>query len=110
MKIFKLKTGDTQPISISLTDAETGDAIDLTDATATFTMVLADNDRTVKVDEAEAEVYEATNGEVRYNFVASDVDTVGEYYGFFEITYSGGKKQTVPADDSLKIIIGDDYV
>ena len=108
MQIYKIRTGDSQPISIQVLDEDTGDAISLTSATARFIMVRDDNDRTAKV-KATAEIYDAANGKVRYNWSTADLDTPGTYYGFFEITYSGGKKQTIPADNELKIVIIDDW-
>jgi len=108
MQIYKMKKGDTQPISIQVSDNDTDDVVDLTGATAKFIMVESANTRVAKVNSS-AQVYDPTNGKVRYNFTPTNSDTPGEYYGYFEITYSGGKKQTIPPDDTLKIIITDDW-
>lgn len=73
--------------------------VDLTGATATFTMV-RDGGTTKKID-AEACVIApdqvADKGELQYNWSAGDLDTVGNYKGYITIT-SSGRPYTLPEE------------
>lgn len=89
--------GDRQP-SITATLVNCGD---LSGATARFIMI--DQAGTIKVD-ASAVIADADAKKVRYDWGENDTDTVGVYYGEFEITYADGKKQTFPAKDKSFVI------
>ena len=96
------------PCLAKLVDAN-GDAIDISGDTAkTFVMVNA-ADGAKKVDyQACTFVTDGTDGQLRYDFIAADVDTAGEYYAHFrrEIT-SGIYSHHPPEQEMLKIVIHD---
>jgi hypothetical protein len=71
-----------------------GTAFDLTGSSVKFKMRL-ETSATLKVDTA-AVVVSAAAGTVRYDWAAIDVDTAGDYIGWWEVTLSGGKLQDTP--------------
>lgn len=70
-----------------------GAAVDLTSSTVRFKM-RAVGSSTLKVDAAAVIVAPATAGNVRYDWLAADVDTASEYLCWWEVT-TGGKTQDV---------------
>jgi hypothetical protein len=71
-----------------------GVAFDLTGSSVKFKMRL-ESSATLKVDTA-AVIVSAVAGTVRYDWAAIDVDTAGDYVGWWEVTLSGGKIQDSP--------------
>lgn len=66
-------------------------AFDLTGSTVKFRMRL-ETSSTLKVDAA-ATVVNPSAGTVRYDWVAADVDTVGDYVGWWQVTLPSTKTQ-----------------
>lgn len=79
----------------SLTDTieVDGAAFDLTGSTVTFSMRLESSD-TLKVSAQSATVVSAAAGTVRYDWAAGDVDTAGDYVGWWTVTTSGKTQDT----------------
>lgn len=102
MTDFYLKEGDTSPsITATLQDAA-GNAVDLTQATEVkFHMALrpepGEVHGTAKVS-ADADKVDATNGEVRYDWAATDTDTPGIYDAEWRVTWTGGRIESFPQD------------
>lgn len=102
---FHLKVGDTRPeVAITVTDEATGNALNLTGGSATFTMK-AEKGGAVKVNAIAATIYDAANGKVKYTWLTANVDTPGRYLAEFEITLSGGGIVTFPQDGYIEINI-----
>lgn len=100
------KQGDRLP-SLSVTAVQSdGTAYDLSGATVVFNMRTADTN-TVKVNRASATLVSGPNGQVRYDWQSTDLDTVGEYLGEFEATISG-RKLTIPTNGYIPIRVLDD--
>jgi hypothetical protein len=93
---FALKRHDLQP-SIQATLYQGGIPVDLTGAASVkFTMTLIGGS-TPKVNAA-AVVVSAASGVVRYDWVAADTDTIGDYYGEWQVLWTAGSKpQTFPS-------------
>jgi len=101
-----MKQNDTLPaITAQLVDAD-GSIPDLTGATVKFIMRLTSGGA-AKVDTS-ATIVTATTGDVKYSWVAADTDTVGDYEGEFEVTFSGGAIQTYPNSRYFSIKVVDD--
>lgn len=96
--------GDTlTPFAIQLT--REGVPISLTGLTVKFTMSTLAG--VVKVAESACSITNAALGHVEYDFSAGDVDTAGDYVGYF-IIYGSGEPETVPpADEGISIEIFD---
>jgi len=94
--------GDTGPAingTIVLTGTTT--PVDLTGATVKFQM-RKDNDRRYQVD-ATASIVSPSGGTVTYSWGANDLANPGPYLAQWEITFSGGIKQTT--DPPVDIIV-----
>ena len=77
-----------------------GDPVDLTTATGARLYMRDLAQDTLKLNNAAMSVVSpATNGTVRYEWVAGDTDTVGVYALEVVVTWSSGKTQKFPADD-----------
>ena len=87
VRIFK---DNTSP-SLADTITVNGEAFDLTGATVKFRM-RAVGSSTLKVDAA-ATVVTAVDGTVRYDWAAADVDTAGDYLGWWRVTLPSTKVQ-----------------
>lgn len=107
-KTLKLKRNDTLPkVKVSVVDSITGLPVDLTGGSADFIMVTDDENKTVIVNNS-ATITDAPNGKIEYSWIGLDTSTSGSYLAEFEITLPTGKL-TLPNDDSLKILIVDDF-
>ncbi len=85
-------TGDRLPV-ISENITSGGVAVDLSSSTVKFKM-RAIGESTLTVDASATIASPATAGNVSYAWAAADVDTAGEYLGWWEVT-TGGKIQAV---------------
>jgi hypothetical protein len=102
---FFMKQNDTAPsLAIKVINKSDGLPLDLTGASAVFSMRL-EGETTPKVDGSSADVYDEAGGRVRYDWAAADTDTVGVYEGEFEVTLLGGGIVTFPQDGYIKITI-----
>jgi hypothetical protein len=103
---FYIKQNDTAPIILVTLKDGNDAAVDLTAATAMFKM-RAVGQTAVKTSAA-AIIHDADGGQVRYEWVAADTDTIGSYEAEFQITFVDGKVETFPNSDFIRITITDD--
>jgi hypothetical protein len=98
---FYIKRGDRGPsLQATLVD-HSGNAINLTSASAVkFKMA--------QIVDAAAVVVSASAGTVRYDWALDDTRVAGTYNAEFEIEWSDGRKQTVPNDGYLTVEVGRD--
>lgn len=98
------------PIRMLLEDPNTGQPIDVSTSSFQFRMIAKDTG-TVKVNNAACVIEDATGGAVRYDWAAADVDTAGEYWGWFiQNEISSSRKARYPVDGKkLAISIVEDY-
>jgi hypothetical protein len=107
-KTFTIKKGDTAPpLAIQIVQDSDNLPLDLTSATATFTMYRNEDGSSVKTNASTATIYAASDGKVRYDWDAADTDTPGTYYGEFTITLQSGKKTTSPPEGYIVVEILD---
>lgn len=93
---FNVKQGDLLPSLSAILKTVDGVVIDLTTATSVlFRMWQQKTAPTFKVNAAAVVVVPAA-GSVRYDWVGTDTDVVGDFRAEFVITWPGPKKQTVP--------------
>jgi hypothetical protein len=102
---FYLTANDTSPsIAYQLLDG-LGAPVVLTGAAVEFHMQAPGS--AVKVNAA-ATITDATLGKVRYDFLAANTDTPGDYLARWQVVYSGGAIESFPDGDLLKVRILDD--
>jgi hypothetical protein len=111
MADWVMKQNDTWPplgdatTPVVLKD-DTGAAINLTGATVKLFIRKADGtgtplNRTVTI-------VTPANGTVRYDWVATDTDTAGDYVMEYQITFGDGKIATVPTEGYITLQVIDD--
>lgn len=95
-----MRQGDRLPSLQAKAFTDAGGIVDLTTFTGgiTFRMV---NGATVITGAASGDA----QGNLTYNWGASDTATPGTYAAVFIATDSGGKKQTFPTGDNLQVVI-----
>lgn len=100
--------GDTlRPVTAQLRNSATNLPIDLTGVDAvTFKMVLQSNLATIKVNYSVGTIVNAADGQVKYNWTAGDIDTVGKYWAWFHITVSGSGEH-LPTGELFEVEIKD---
>jgi len=97
---FRIRENDTRPtLSVTLVSDADGIPHNLTGATVVFSMSSIIGG-TPKISEAAVTVVSAINGQVRYDWQAIDTDTLGTFYGEFEVTFADGTILTFPEKDS----------
>ncbi len=95
--------GDNKPdVLATITDTETGDALDLTTATSVFFRMRKENDRLWKVN-AMATITDAANGRVRYSWGSNDLADPGEYEAYFHVVYADTTKQSTRPPNSIEV-------
>ena len=95
-------------IADTLVDSN-GDVVDLTGNTVKFRMTL-ESDDSVKINSSAATIDSATGGKVSYTFTAGDIDTAGNYWGWWIRMTGTGLTEHFPGDGKrLRIIISEAY-
>jgi hypothetical protein len=103
IRVDRMKGDRRTPITGRLTQG--GAVVNLTGMSVVFHMVKQDG--TVKVNSQAASIVSAAAGTVSYAPTANDVDTAGEYFGWFIITESG-KTDHFPHDgNKYQIVINE---
>ncbi len=101
---IKIVQNDTRPpLEFSLT--QDGAPVNLTGCTVKFYMKDAVSG-SVKINGVTCVITDALKGACRYNWTASDTNTIGTYLGEVEVTFADGLIQT--GYKQLSIIIRDD--
>lgn len=95
--------GDTSPsITTTLTEEETGDPLDLSNATGVRFQMRKGDDRRYTVN-GEAQILDPVHGKCAYSWGANDLSVPGEYQFQWEVTYIGGRIQTTAPVETLVI-------
>lgn len=103
---FYIKQNDTSPAMLATLQDADGNAVNVNAGSVRFHM-RAIGSTTVIVDAA-ATIVDGVNGLVRYNWDATDTDTIGSYQAEFEVTYSDGTIETFPNNSYIRVEIIDD--
>lgn len=93
MADFYINKGLTSPSLPDQLQNEEG-FIDLTGCTVYFRMRRV-NSSVLKVN-AEANIVDAVNGKVEYDWYGTDTDTEGEYFGWWHVVFGAGRVQDSP--------------
>lgn len=104
---IKLVQGDTRPqIQLTLTEEESGAAVDIT--AATCKLYFRRTGSTTVLDTLDGIVNDGPNGVVTFPWNANTLNVdAGSYEGEVEIVFSSGKKQTMY--DVLKFTVREDF-
>jgi len=101
MADFTIKQNDDSPAFERTLSDSSGTVINLTGSTVRFHLYDQTKD-TAKIDAA-ATITDAANGVVVYTWAAGDTDTVGWYWGEFEVTYSDTTVETFPNSGYISV-------
>lgn len=102
-EIHRIRVGDTRtPLGATLKQDDT--AVDLTGLTVQFKMTQNSDGSTVR-DWASATVVTAASGLVSYDFPSADVDTAGDYRGWFRIVESAEYDTFGPIEIQIRSIV-----
>jgi len=101
---FYIKQNDTSPSMLATLQDASGVAVDISGSTVSFYMGNINGN----VVDSTATVVDAVNGQVRYDWVASDTANSGMYQAEFEVVYAGGTKETFPNNDYISVVIKPD--
>jgi len=97
---IKVRQNDTKPfISAVLVSNPDGIPHNLTGTTVVFSMAATIGSTSQKIKEKAVIIMNALLGQVRYVWGIGDTDTVGTYYGEFEVTFADGSILTFPERD-----------
>lgn len=111
MADFEMKRGDQSPtIRYQLQDDQ-GDPVDVTGFSDVRFLMRPRTGSTLTVDadtNSGVTVTDAANGIVQYEWDAADTDTAGSFQAEWEVTFSGGDKETFPNTDYIDIYIESD--
>ena len=110
MVVHEIAVGDTQtPVGARLKQlGESGvyEDVNLANKTVTFKMVAEDGTIVVDWTPTGVTVVTESEGKVKYDFTAADVDTAGTFYAWFRVTDVNGETDTFPAGGrKFKIVI-----
>ena len=93
MSTFYIKRNDTSPVfRVILKDGDDA-VVNVDGAAVRFHMF--DQAGVLKVD-ADAVINSGTAGDVQYEWIAADTDTIGFFDSEFEVTFSTGRIETFP--------------
>jgi hypothetical protein len=103
--MFLIKQNDTLPVFEALLKTQVEDQdpvpVDLTGASVVFKMQPSDGGP-LKVN-APAVILDALTGNVEYQWIPADTDTVGSYLAEFEVTFLSGKLLSFPTVGYLTV-------
>lgn len=111
MSDFTIKRNDEEPaIRFQLLD-DAGNPVDITGFSDVRFIMRQRGESSPKVDDntnGAVTVTDAANGVVQYEWQSGDTDSNGLFYAEWEVTYSGGDKETFPNNGFIKISIPKD--
>lgn len=99
---FHLKSGDTSPSLRARVLDEAGAPLGLAGASASFSM--RDARGMLQIDHAAAVIEDDQT--LRYDWAEGDTAATGTAMAEFEITWPGGRIETVPNHGYIEIVIG----
>lgn len=110
MDTHEIAVGDTlTPLGARLRqlgDSGVYEDVNLADKSVTFKMVAEDGTVVVAETSTGVTIVTASEGKVKYDFSAADVDTAGTYYAWFRVADTGGETDTFPRGGrQFKVII-----
>ena len=107
-KIFRIKKGDTAPpLAVQVLQDSNNEPLDLSGASAKFSMYRTVDGTIKKTDASTASIYDPTNGKIKYDWYSTDTNTPGTYFGEFTITLRDSKITTIPAEGYIQVEILD---
>jgi hypothetical protein len=109
---FTLKKNDTRPMFVAALRDKAGtgaeEPLDLTGATEVLFLMRLESATGPLVVTGTAEVTDAEEGVVQYEWSVGDTEISGTFVAEFQITWADGGIETVPNDGYVSIVITDD--
>ena len=101
---FSIKQNDTSPSMLATLQDALGVPVNITGATVNFYMGNINGN----IVDSTATIVSPLDGQVRYDWVASDTANSGMYQAEFEVIYTDGTKETFPNNDYISVVIKPD--
>jgi len=107
---FLIKRHDALPVlKVYLRDVN-DEPVDLSPlSTAVYFIMKNVNTGTAAITGNICTIVDVDTAIVQYTWAATDTAIAGDYLGEFEIRYADGNKLTVPTEDTLSVIVIEDY-
>lgn len=111
MAKFEIKRDATQPVLRAELQDGNGSPVDLSNSDYIFFHMATNDNQHTPVFSGAATIQDtgSTSGRVQYNFTTNNTSGTGNFLGEFAVTFVGGQRLTLPADDGLFIKIFKDY-
>jgi hypothetical protein len=106
MSTFSIKRNDTKPTLVANIVTGEGVALNLTNCAVQFIMSYQGN-RQIKI-QAAANILDAANGTVSYQWANNDCNIASTYYGEFQVTYPDNTVQSIPSDGYFTVLVRED--
>jgi len=100
---MRMKQGNIYPFEYVL-EYDDATPINLVGATVTMTMTL-DDGTSPTVDKGSCTIVSASEGKIKYQWVAGQTDVIGMYRIEFVVNFSGGSTLSVPSNDVIWMFI-----
>ena len=100
--IFPMVQDDTSPALRAILRDKEGDVVPIIGASVEFIMQAADGTNKVT---ANAVVNDGAAGDVQYNWVVNDTDTLGYFEAQFRVTFADGRVETFPNSECMQVYI-----
>ena len=99
---FYIKQNDSSPVIRAKLKGAGGASLNLSTATVSFRMQRSAGDTVIQ---GAAQIFDAAEGTVEYEWLSGDTSVAGFYLAEFEVTYSDGKVETFPNLGNIQVNI-----
>jgi hypothetical protein len=108
MAQLNIKKGFLTDFTATIND-KTGQPVDLSPYDSIFFVMVNQKDDSVKINSPAIFVNKVL-GQVKYEFQAADVDTVGKFKAYFGLKNATSEKKLAAPSTNFEIEINDDYL
>ena len=104
---FTTKRNSRRPYLRLSVKSKDGSAFPLTGALSVRFLMYSEGSNVAKVD-ADAVLEDIPGGLLRYEWAATDLDTAGEFFAEFDVSFPNGEKMTLPLTGVIRVTVYED--